>query len=165
MYLHFNGSALKNISSYKNRQTVSQGICYNEYSRAIWVICVTTAMFLFVYQVADRTSVYFRYNTTVSVNIRYTKSVPFPAVTLCNINTFRYYSSYRPRTRYRCLSVDTRVGNPASGPRPFLSLCSGSYRIVQDSIPEADVSLYFLGIFPTSCPRSFLGWGGTLILS
>ena len=36
-----------------------------------------------------RTFVYFDYNTTVSVNIRYIEEVPFPAVTLCNINTFR----------------------------------------------------------------------------
>ena len=47
------------------------------------------AMILFVYQVADRTFVYFEYNTTVAMNIHYVKRVPFPAVTLCNINTFR----------------------------------------------------------------------------
>ena len=50
---------------------------------------MTAAMILFVYQVADRTFVYFDYNTTVSVDIRYLDEVPFPAVTLCNINTFR----------------------------------------------------------------------------
>ena len=50
---------------------------------------MTAAMILFIYQVADRTFVYFDYNTTVSVDIRYLDEVPFPAVTLCNINTFR----------------------------------------------------------------------------
>ena len=45
---------------------------------------------IFVYQVADRTLVYFDYNTTVSVKVRYTDRVPFPAVTVCDINTFRF---------------------------------------------------------------------------
>ena len=53
------------------------------------MVCVLAAMILFVYQVVHRTFVYFDYNTTVSVNIRYVEEVPFPAVTLCNINTFR----------------------------------------------------------------------------
>ena len=57
--------------------------------RCLWIGCVLTAMALFIYQVADRTFAYFDYNTTVSVNVLYTESVPFPAVTLCNINTFR----------------------------------------------------------------------------
>ena len=62
------------------------------YFRVIWIACVSAAMILFVYQVADRTLVYFDYNTTVSVKVRYTDVVPFPAVTVCNINTFRYVS-------------------------------------------------------------------------
>ena len=60
-------------------------ICF----RLVWVLCVTTAMILFVYQVADRTLVYFDYNTTVSVQVRYVEKVPFPAGTVCNINTYR----------------------------------------------------------------------------
>ena len=47
-------------------------------------------MILFVYQVADRTLDYFDYNTTVSVKVRYKDQVPFPAVTVCDINTFRF---------------------------------------------------------------------------
>ena len=45
--------------------------------RLIWIFCVTAAMILFVYQVADRTFVYFDYNTTVSVDIRYLDKVTF----------------------------------------------------------------------------------------
>ena len=52
-------------------------------------------MILFVYQVADRTLVYFDYNTTVSVKVRYTDQVPFPAVTICDINTFRFVLSQK----------------------------------------------------------------------
>ena len=62
-------------------------------SRVIWVACVSAAMILFVYQVADRTLVYFDYNTTVSVKVRYKEEVPFPAVTICDINTFRFVLS------------------------------------------------------------------------
>ena len=143
MYLKFYGSTLKKIA-YKNRQNVSQGICNAEYCRAVWVICVTTAMFLFVYQVADRTSVYFRYNTTVSVNIRYIKSVPFPAVTLCNINTFRYHFSYHSSTKYHgrlCACLSTRASGPRSFPGRVPKSCS------------------------KSCPWPCLEWGGTLVLS
>ena len=58
-------------------------------------MCVTAAIILFVYQVADRTLVYFDYNTTVSTKVHYSDEVLFPAVTICNINTFRLVSPYR----------------------------------------------------------------------
>ena len=58
--------------------------------RVIWIVCVSAAMILFVYQVADRTLVYFDYNTKVSVKVHYTDEVPFLAVTVCDINTFRF---------------------------------------------------------------------------
>ena len=112
--------------------------------RLIWIFCVTAAMILFVYQVADRTFVYFDYNTTVSVDIRYLDEVPFPAVTLCNINTFRLegLDSYqchihwricwgrprRPRLRPKIFSISCRffwqnlaksyVGAPPKGLAP-----------------------------------------------
>ena len=66
----------------------------SSFFRVIWVVCVVSAMTLFIYQVANRTFVYFDYNTTVSVNVRYIKRVQFPAVTLCNINTFRLVLHY-----------------------------------------------------------------------
>ncbi len=58
--------------------------------RVIWVLCVVAALALFLFQVADRIFDYLNYNTTVAVDLRYVNRVPFPAVTLCNINTFRY---------------------------------------------------------------------------
>ena len=56
--------------------------------RTVWILCVVTAIVFFIYQVSDRAMTYLDYNTTVSVNIRYMNQVPFPAVTLCNINSF-----------------------------------------------------------------------------
>ena len=70
-----------------------KSLCCLWYFRLAWVIIVVTAVILFTYQVAERTTDYFGYNTTVSVNIRYVAEVPFPAVTLCNINTFRFVCS------------------------------------------------------------------------
>ena len=58
--------------------------------RTVWILCVVTAIVFFIYQVSDRAMTYLDYNTTVSVNIQYTNQVPFPAVTLCNINSYRY---------------------------------------------------------------------------
>ena len=60
------------------------------YPRVVWILCVTAAIVFFIYHISERAWAYFDYNTTVSVNIRYTNQVPFAAVTLCNINTFRY---------------------------------------------------------------------------
>ena len=57
--------------------------------RFCWFVFTATAITLFVIQVQDRVFLYFNHNTTVSLNIHYTDQVPFPAVTLCNINTFR----------------------------------------------------------------------------
>ena len=57
--------------------------------RLIWVVRVAAVVILIVYQIADRTQVYCQFNTTVAVSVQYKDQVPFPAVTVCNINTFR----------------------------------------------------------------------------
>ncbi len=71
--------------------------------RLAWIVCVITAIILFTYQVVERTIDYRKHNTTVSVGIRYTDSVAYPTVTLCDTNSFRYVpyditlnSWYRP---------------------------------------------------------------------
>ena len=80
-------------ASYWNAFLFNEKSLFLFYFRLAWVIIVVTAVILFTYQVAERTTDYFGYNTTVSVNIRYVAEVPFPAVTLCNINTFRLVCS------------------------------------------------------------------------
>ena len=69
------------------------------------MIIVVTAVILFTYQVAKRTMVYFGYNTTVSVNIRYIEEVPFLAVMLCNINMCRLESLPKTQGNYKYNSV------------------------------------------------------------
>ena len=57
--------------------------------RVAWVICVLAAIVLFVAQIALRSVDFFKYSTTVDVEVIYTDSVKFPAVTFCNQNNFR----------------------------------------------------------------------------
>ena len=57
--------------------------------RLAWVICVIGAIIIFTVQVGLRTSDFFAYSTTVDVQLTYTDQVKFPAVSLCNQNSFR----------------------------------------------------------------------------
>ena len=53
------------------------------------MICVIGAIIIFTVQVGLRTSDFFTYSTTVDVQLTYTDQVKFPAVSLCNQNSFR----------------------------------------------------------------------------
>ena len=53
---------------------------------------VVIGVTLFVYQVTDRTIVYYQRNTNVDVAVKYVPSVEFPNVTICNQNQFRLES-------------------------------------------------------------------------
>ena len=57
--------------------------------RLLWMSCVTLALALFSLQVASRIRVYINYETNVDVSVQYTSVMDFPAVTLCNQNTYR----------------------------------------------------------------------------
>ena len=57
--------------------------------RVAWVICVFAAIVLFIAQIASRSVDFLKYSTTVDVEVMYTDSVKFPAVTFCNQNNFR----------------------------------------------------------------------------
>ena len=57
--------------------------------RVAWVICVLAAIVLFVAQITSRSLDFFKYSTTVDVEVIYEDSLKFPAVTFCNQNNFR----------------------------------------------------------------------------
>ena len=57
--------------------------------RLCWLFCIALMVAFFSLQVYERCVVYRRRETTTSVTTKYKDSVPFPAVTLCNTNTFR----------------------------------------------------------------------------
>ena len=51
---------------------------------------VLLAVLLFVAQVSQRMVVYFQYKTNVAVEVKYTDTITFPAISLCNQNNYRY---------------------------------------------------------------------------
>ena len=53
-------------------------------------MCVTAAIAVFLYQVIYRSKTFLDYNTSVDLQVLYEDEIPFPAVTICNQNTFRY---------------------------------------------------------------------------
>ena len=57
--------------------------------RLLWILCVSMSVVLFSVQVVNRISDYFDYKTNVNVEIVYLSSIPFPAVTICNQNSYR----------------------------------------------------------------------------
>ncbi len=54
-------------------------------------VCIAV-LFYFVYQVTLAILRYYEYATVTDVQVQYTTSLPFPAVTLCNQNNFRSVS-------------------------------------------------------------------------
>ncbi len=50
---------------------------------------VVLAILLFVAQVGQRMAVYFQYKTNVAVEVKYTDTITFPSVTICNQNNYR----------------------------------------------------------------------------
>jgi acid-sensing ion channel 5 len=55
----------------------------------LWLVCVVTCVVLFAYQAIDRVCTYFDRASNVDVQINYVEEMDFPAVTICNYNTFR----------------------------------------------------------------------------
>ena len=47
------------------------------------------AFIFFGYDVGTRIVEYFKYETTVTLNLEYKQEVPYPAISVCNINAFR----------------------------------------------------------------------------
>ncbi len=58
--------------------------------RVIWFIAVGCAFTLFLSLAITRLTYFFTYPKSVNVEVTYEESLPFPAVTLCNQNIFRY---------------------------------------------------------------------------
>ena len=48
-----------------------------------------SAVIFFVVQVGLRTKQYFKYGTTIDIELYFEDQIPFPAVTICNQNSYR----------------------------------------------------------------------------
>ena len=57
--------------------------------RVLWLVLVLTAIGLFTFILVQRFSHYVDHPARVNVEILYTESLPFPAVTVCNQNFLR----------------------------------------------------------------------------
>ncbi|XP_077984849.1 acid-sensing ion channel 2-like [Glandiceps talaboti] len=57
--------------------------------RCFWLLVVLTGAGVLIYQIVRCVSLYVTYPVSVDVNIRYAKDLPFPAVTICNMNLLR----------------------------------------------------------------------------
>ena len=58
--------------------------------RLLWFLVVVTSFSLLMYVLTSRLLLYWDYTSRVNVEITYMKKMPFPAVTICNDNIFRW---------------------------------------------------------------------------
>ena len=71
--------------------------------RILWVLVVIGAIIFFSMQVKDRIAAYLRHESIVNFEVRYTDKLEYPAITICNQNTFRWewhHSSERKDINY-----------------------------------------------------------------
>jgi hypothetical protein len=58
--------------------------------RITWVFVVLAVVAVFAYALTDRILNYYTYPTNIDLNVGFWERVPFPAVTICNQNNYRY---------------------------------------------------------------------------
>lgn len=65
----------------------TQVIC--RFGRVVWLGVFLVGITVMSYQIIDRIIHYYQWKTTVNVDVNFNDSLRFPAITLCNQNTFR----------------------------------------------------------------------------
>jgi hypothetical protein len=68
----------------------SVGRAYSIRNRVFWIIIFTVASGLMLYFVVSAVLQYFAYSTQTSIEVQLDRKMPFPAVTVCNANPYRY---------------------------------------------------------------------------
>ena len=58
--------------------------------RLVWVLIVTATLASFTALVVGRIQLYYKYPTMIDLSVEYKDELTFPAVTVCNENTFRW---------------------------------------------------------------------------
>lgn len=58
--------------------------------RVIWFMIFMSALGFFIYYAYSRISFYLLFTMNVSVEVNFLSRMPFPAVTFCNQNAFKY---------------------------------------------------------------------------
>ena len=78
----------------RKHQHLDDGSCslvcvYSIHYRFLWSLLFISAFGLFMYLVANKIMLLASYPKNVNVDIDYQSSLPFPAVTMCNLNPYR----------------------------------------------------------------------------
>lgn len=60
------------------------------FCRFLWILMILAALIIFLYYLSDRLIQYFKYEKVISVEESYVDQMEYPAITLCNQNTFKY---------------------------------------------------------------------------
>ena len=60
------------------------------YCRFLWILMILAALIIFLYYLSDRLIQYFKYEKVISVEESYVDQMEYPAITLCDQNTFKY---------------------------------------------------------------------------
>ena len=58
------------------------------------------ALTIFLYYLSDRLIQYFKYEKVISVEESYVDQMEYPAITLCNQNTFKYVALMKKNHEY-----------------------------------------------------------------
>jgi hypothetical protein len=67
--------------------------CCLERFRITWVVIFVTSSALFSYMIASKIELLASKDKIIDVNVDYLAQLPFPAVTVCNKNRYRYMST------------------------------------------------------------------------
>ncbi len=63
---------------------------YSSLTRVFWALAVLCALGIFAMLAVARIVYFYSYPKTVNVEVTFETKLPFPAVTVCNQNMFRY---------------------------------------------------------------------------
>uniref|UniRef100_A0A914VEH8 Uncharacterized protein n=1 Tax=Plectus sambesii TaxID=2011161 RepID=A0A914VEH8_9BILA len=88
--------------------------------KGIWIVALLIAWAVCCYQLADSITTYLKYPTTTSVTLTHSSDVPFPAVTICNLNSIRFYQmagdSKQVGSSYSDMANNLMMAKPSAVP-------------------------------------------------
>lgn len=74
-------------------------------SRLFWVVVVLGGISLFVLAFAVQIKYLLSNPKSVNVEVIYEKSLPFPAVTICNENRYRYFNKKASKGEWALIQI------------------------------------------------------------
>ena len=59
--------------------------------RLFWLAVCIAALSCFIVLIGEKVQLMYQYPKSINLNIIYNNTLPFPAVTICNLNPYRYF--------------------------------------------------------------------------